>query len=188
MKVIRLGDVGTGCPFPSPKIPFPNLQFISPKSGQLNHDRHALAKTRRFNPSEMRQPRSANHCGVSGATSLFCARSTGIYLYIAPATPGDMPQRHQKKRLTSKKPASTSRNKALTSHPKAEKPQPVTGNSTCLPGLLSESPVHPTDHRGAVVALLVHSASHSWPFKERLSQCSPILPPTSILSSPPTPA
>jgi hypothetical protein len=35
------------------KLSFPNLQFISPKGTDLNHDRHAHAKTRQSNPAGM---------------------------------------------------------------------------------------------------------------------------------------
>jgi hypothetical protein len=37
----------------SPKIIFLNLQSISKKGAQFNHDRYAFAKTRRFNLSGM---------------------------------------------------------------------------------------------------------------------------------------
>src|ERR1019366_3319541 len=80
MKAFRMGEIGTGCPFPSPKISFQNLQFISRKSGQLNHDRHALPKPADSCPSGAPTWRASLVCSVGGSTRLFCVRSTAYPL------------------------------------------------------------------------------------------------------------
>jgi hypothetical protein len=76
-------------PESSPKISFPPLQSIPPKSAHLNHDRHAL-----------QQP-----------TSSICRDN---HDRIDPTPPPLLPQQSEKQRVTPEKPVSTYQNKALT--------------------------------------------------------------------------